>query len=592
MRRSGCWGSLRRSCWRRPPRRSLRLEANDAITAAWQANGGDTGPLGPKSGDVYPAGTGFAQNFATGKTFFTPATGAHLMQGAILEKYESLGGPADSDLGFPTIDEGPGRARRAATPRSARRTSPVIFWTPDNRRPGGSRADQRGVGQARRVRGCPRGARRGRDLQRCGRHPEVHRRRAVLRRPRPRRSPPFRPIWPVSSTGLTIPDDPDLGDQRRPARGRRTAGSVGRRAGEPYPIGSDGFGQDFVGGKIFYSPDTGANVVTGQVLAKYESVGGPEGDLGFPTTGEVDGGLAPASRMSTFAAEDKPVIFWTPDHGAVIVRGAMNAAWDKLGGATGELGAPVADQTENGDDITQQFSGGAISWDSATNKFSTEPPNLASQLAGLEVPGPERRKRRQPGSGVGHPATTSGCTGHGGGCWPSCRCCWCVGPGGLRARCAIAAAVATTTLGPMAPDDAELRADATMPDAGGRGWPRVGRRSDQIFCAAARRVGSGGCRSGRVSGRRGDRSPDAADAEDEVVRRLSGRRSRRRDRADLESVGTELPPRTTESRLDATPSRTSRPGRVTSETRPSRSSRRVRAGSADRDRPPRPDRAR
>ena len=31
------------------------------------------------------------------------------MQGAILEKYESLGGPADSDLGFPTIDEGPGR---------------------------------------------------------------------------------------------------------------------------------------------------------------------------------------------------------------------------------------------------------------------------------------------------------------------------------------------------------------------------------------------------------------------------------------------------------------------------------------------------
>ena len=42
--------------------------------------------------------------------FFTPATGAHLMQGAILEKYESLGGPADSDLGFPTIDEGDGRA--------------------------------------------------------------------------------------------------------------------------------------------------------------------------------------------------------------------------------------------------------------------------------------------------------------------------------------------------------------------------------------------------------------------------------------------------------------------------------------------------
>jgi uncharacterized protein with LGFP repeats len=57
---------------------------------------------------------------------------------------------------------------------------------------------------------------------------------------------------------------------------------LGAADGEPYKIGDKGMGQDFVNGKIFYSPDTGANVVTGQVLAKYESVGGPEGDLGFP----------------------------------------------------------------------------------------------------------------------------------------------------------------------------------------------------------------------------------------------------------------------------------------------------------------------
>ena len=56
------------------------VEANDAITAAWQSSGGDTGPLGPRSGDVYPVGSGFAQNFASGRMFFTPATGAHFMQ--------------------------------------------------------------------------------------------------------------------------------------------------------------------------------------------------------------------------------------------------------------------------------------------------------------------------------------------------------------------------------------------------------------------------------------------------------------------------------------------------------------------------------
>ncbi len=128
------------------------------------------------------------------------------------------------------------------------------------------------------------------------------------------------------------------------------------------------------------------------MLAKYESVGGPEGDLGFPTSNDVDGGLAPASRIITFAADDKPVIFWTPDYGAVIVRGAMNAAWEKLGGAKGELGAPMADQSENGNVITQRFGGGVISWDSSSNKFTTEPANLASELSDLQVPGQEAPK--------------------------------------------------------------------------------------------------------------------------------------------------------------------------------------------------------
>ncbi len=44
------------------------------------------------------------------------------------------------------------------------------------------------------------------------------------------------------------------------------------------------------------------------------------------------------SRIATFGAADKPVIFWTPDFGAVIVRGAMNAAWDKLGRSGGGTG--------------------------------------------------------------------------------------------------------------------------------------------------------------------------------------------------------------------------------------------------------------
>ncbi len=189
--------------------------------------------------------------------------------------------------------------------------------------------------------------------------------------------------------GLSIPEDATsaINAARRAAGG--ALGPLGAKQGPQYAIGQDGAGQDFAGGKIFYSPATGANVVSGQVLKKYESVGGPQSDLGFPSSNEADGGLKTGSRVSTFSAKDKPVIFWTPDYGAFIVRGAMNAAWEKLGGAAGPLGPPVADQSENGNVVSQRFTGGEVSWDKQTNKFSTQPANLASGLAGLSVPGYE-----------------------------------------------------------------------------------------------------------------------------------------------------------------------------------------------------------
>lgn len=361
-------------------------DANAAITAAWDASGGDGGTLGPKNGDVYPIGEGFGQNFASGKIFFTPATGAHFMRGAILEKYESLGGPADSDLGFPTIDEGPGRAPDSLNTTFSATDKPVIFFTPATgarvvRGPINAAWDK--LGGSAGTLGVPA-------------EDEVYRGDVVSQKftsgelsydTRKKTFTTEPPDLAAELSDLQFPDDPTaaIAAARRAAGG--TLGPLGAAEGAPYPVGKDGQRQNFAGGAIFYTPATGANVVTGQVLAKYESVGGPEGDLGFPITSEVDGGLATESRMTSFAAEDKPVIFWTPEYGAVIVRGAMAAAWDKLDGAKGALGAPMADQTEAGDVTTQRFSGGVVSWDRSTNEFSTEPANLASELSGLEVPG-------------------------------------------------------------------------------------------------------------------------------------------------------------------------------------------------------------
>ncbi len=361
-------------------------DADAAITQAWEADGGDAGSLGPKEGDVYSVGGGFGQDFAGGKIYFTPDTGAHIMQGAILDKYLALGGPADGDLGFPDIDEGPGKATDSRNTTFSAADNPVIFWTPDTGAQvvrGAINAAWDELGGSAGPLGVPT-------------EDEVYRGDVVSQNftggelswdgnTKTFTSTP--PELADQLDGLEIPGDAtsQINAARRAAGG--PLGPLGAPEGPPTPVAGDGLVQTFAGGKIFYSPATGAGVITGRVLAKYESVGGPTGDLGFPTGNESDGGLAPASRIATFAAEDRPVIFWTPDFGAMIVRGAMNAAWSKLGGATGELGPPTADQTQNGDVVTQTFANGAISWDRATNQFTTEPANLASELSGLEVPG-------------------------------------------------------------------------------------------------------------------------------------------------------------------------------------------------------------
>ena len=361
---------------------SPQADAGDAISATWQKAGGEGSVLGAKQGDVYALGEGFVQNCVSGKIFFTPATGARYVYGPILGKYESLGGPAGSDLGFPAINEVPGLAGPdSRVSIFSASDKPVIFWTPDHgafvvRGPMNAAWDK--LGSSGGVLGVPVAD-------------ETYDGALVTQKfsggqvSWDRMTSAFSAVpaeLAEQLAGLQVPFDPTAAINMAWRSAGGAAGPLGAKQGEQYPLGADGIGQDYFGGKIYFSPATGANAVESDVLAKYESLGGPlASGLGFPTANEADGGI-PDSRISTFSADDKPVIFWTRDHGAFVVRGVMQSAWEKLLGPTGQLGAPVGDQALDRDVVTQKFAGGKIAWHRATNTYTTEPPNLASLLSG------------------------------------------------------------------------------------------------------------------------------------------------------------------------------------------------------------------
>ncbi|WP_431523766.1 LGFP repeat-containing protein [Mycobacterium europaeum] len=362
-------------------------DAEAAMMAAWEKAGGDASPLGARKGDVYPAGDGFVLDFDGGKMFFTPATGAKFIYGPILDKYEMLGGPAGSDLGFPAINEVPGLAgpdSRVSTFSAS--DKPVIFWTPEHGAfvvRGAINAAWDKLGSSGGVLGVPIG-----DETYNG---EVSAQKfsggQVSWNRQTKQFTTEPPALADQLKGLQVAIDPTAAINMAWRAAGGPNGPLGVKKGAQYPVGGEGIVQDFANGKVYFTPATGANAVETNILAKYESLGGPAGsDLGFPTTNESDGGI-PSSRVVTFSGADKPVIFWTSEHGAFVVRGAMKAAWDKLRGPTGKLGAPVGDQAVDGDVVSQQFAGGKISWNRAKNTFSTDPANLAPLLSGLQVSG-------------------------------------------------------------------------------------------------------------------------------------------------------------------------------------------------------------
>lgn len=124
---------------------------------------------------------------------------------------------------------------------------------------------------------------------------------------------------------------------------------------EEYEVGS-GVAQEFRGGRMFWSPETGAQGVWGAILARYLEVGGPTGELGFPTTSEY---ITPDGR-GRYVHFQNGSIYWTPETGAQLISGGFKGFWGGIGWETGVLGYPTTAEYAAGNGVMQDFEGGYL----------------------------------------------------------------------------------------------------------------------------------------------------------------------------------------------------------------------------------------
>jgi LGFP repeat/Abnormal spindle-like microcephaly-assoc'd, ASPM-SPD-2-Hydin len=254
----------------------------DAIAVRYHEMGGQAGPLSDPLSSEYDVPGGRAQDFRLGRMYWSPTTGAHVVNGLILDRYLALGGPGGF-LAFPLSDETP-------TPDGAGRYNHFsaggsVYWSPAT-----------------------------------GAH-EVH--GAI-------RSEWEASGWEQGPLGYPVTDEmitPDgIGRYNHfsaggsvywsPATGAHEVHGAIRNAWEAsgweqgplgYPVTNETATPDGVGrynyfsagGSVYWSPATGAHEVHGAILQRWAELGWELGPLGYPVSDEYD---VPGGRRSDFSA--------------------------------------------------------------------------------------------------------------------------------------------------------------------------------------------------------------------------------------------------------------------------------------------------
>jgi hypothetical protein len=314
------------------------LRLTPAIPAAHARLGGSGGFLGaPVGNEVTLLGGnltlpgGRVQNYAGGAIYWSPASQAHVVYGALLQRYRAMNGPAR--MGFPVADE-----EGVPGGRVSRFQAGHLVWSPGT----GAQLVEGAIlshwlslgGAGGRV-GLPLADEEGVPGGRVSRFRNG------------------RIFW-SAQTGARHVEGAILDTYLR-------AGGPGGKLG--FPLGDEeavpgGRVSRFQRGHVYWSPATGAQIVEGAILGHYLALGGPA-RVGFPLAGEEG---IPGGRVSRFA---RGHVLWSPGTGARLVEGAILARFIRDGGV-GRFGYPLTDEYAVPEGRASRFQYAVIVWNSRT----------------------------------------------------------------------------------------------------------------------------------------------------------------------------------------------------------------------------------
>jgi GH25 family lysozyme M1 (1,4-beta-N-acetylmuramidase) len=205
-------------------------------------------------------------------------------------------------------------------------------------------------------------------------------------------------VYCCTPEALTAGADGRLGELAKHAADPTVSAVLGKATGPERPADAIGGGrwQRYERGQMFWSVNTGAHEVHGEIADKYLALGGADGFLRRPLTDEVDasapagrgagaaagagragltgragptgraGHAGPAARQSIFEGGR---IYWSRQTGAHEVHGEILDRYLELGGAAG-LGLPIGDEHDVPGGRASAFQHGTLRWDRATGKVT------------------------------------------------------------------------------------------------------------------------------------------------------------------------------------------------------------------------------